>query len=497
MGLVVGMAEIEQLLGRHNEARRRLQRAYDELADPDSPARVWLLIALSANSLFLADHAGMLEWGRLAVEAAEVVGDDTLAAAALAAYTMGATFAGRVDLARELHRRAASLVDSLDDEELISRLDALSNLATAELYLDLHALTCRHGERGLSLARATGRTQLVPILIPILGCSLWMTGEMKRSAEVLDEAIEGARLVDNAQGLSLALFNRALSAVMAGDLETALEMGAESVELAQRVDDGVITAFAGAIHAQALCEAGEPEQAVELLIESVGGEDIPLLAGSWRATYFELLIRCRIELGQLDKARAAAMKVREQADEQGLQLSGLMADRAGAAVALAEDRPEDAADLARSAIARSEEIGARVHTATSRAFAGRALAAAGRADEAIAQLVRAADEFDALGALRYRDQAEAQLRNLGHAVHRRTPRGTPGGFGVELLTGREVEVAELVRDRRTNREIAEELFLSLKTVEAHMRNIFQKLDVSSRTEVAQLIGRTRTADSHT
>jgi hypothetical protein len=88
-----------------------------------------------------------------------------------------------------------------------------------------------------------------------------MTGEMTRSAEVLDEAIEGARLVDNAQGLSLALFNRTLSAVMAGDLETALEMGAESVELAQHVDNGVITAFAGAIHAQALCEAGEPEQA--------------------------------------------------------------------------------------------------------------------------------------------------------------------------------------------------------------------------------------------
>ena len=497
MGLVVATAEIEQLLGRHNEARARLQRAYEELADRDSPARVSALIALSTNSLFLADHPGMLEWGRLAVEAAEAAGDDTLAAAALAAYTMGATFAGEVDLARELHTRAARLVDSLDDARLVSRLDAVSNLATAELYLDLPALTCRHGERGLSLARSTGRTQLVPILIPILGCSLWMTGEMTRSAEVLDEAIEGARLVDNAQGLSLALFNRALSAVMAGDLETALEMGAESVELAQHVDNGVITAFAGAIHAQALCEAGEPKQAVERLLESVGGEDIPLLAGSWRATYFELLTRCRLELGEFEKARAAAVKVREQDDEQGLQLSGLMADRAGAAVALAEGRPEDAADLARSAIARSEEIGARVHAATSRALAGRALTAAGRADEAIAQLVRAADEFDALGALRYRDQAEAQLRSLGHAVHRRTRRGKREGLGVELLTGRELEVAELVHDRRTNREIAEELFLSLKTVEAHLRNIFQKLDVSSRAEVAQLIARTRTAEGNT
>jgi predicted ATPase/DNA-binding NarL/FixJ family response regulator len=496
VGLVVATAEIEQLLGRHNEARRRLQRAYDELADPDSSARVSVLIALSTNSLFLADHPAMLEWGRLAVEAADAVSDNALTAAALAAYTVGATFAGRIDLALELHRRAANLVDSLADDELVSRLDALSNLATAELYLDLHAMTCRHGERGLSLARTTGRTQLVPILIPILGCSLWLTGEMTRSAQVLDEAIEGARLVDNAQGLSLALFNRSLSAVMAGDLETALETGAESVELARQVDNGVITAFAGAIHAQALCEAGEPERAVELLLDSVGGEDIPLLAGSWRATYFELLTRCRLELGQLEPARAAAEKVREQAEEQGLQLSRLMADRAGAAVALADGRPDDASGLALSAFAQSEAIGARVHAATSGALAGRALAVAGRSDEAIAQLVRAADEFDALGALRYRDQAEAQLRSLGHAVHRRTRRGKSGGVGVELLTGRELEVAELVHHRRTNREIAEELFLSLKTVEAHMRNIFQKLDVSSRAEVAQLIGRAGTADGH-
>jgi predicted ATPase/DNA-binding NarL/FixJ family response regulator len=497
VGLVVATAEIEQLLGHHKDARARLQRAHEELTDRASPARVSLLIALSTNSLYLADHRGMLEWGRRALEAADEVGDVTLSAAALAAYTMGATFAGQVDFALEQHVRAASLVDSLADDELLSRLDALSNLATAELYLDLHAFTCRHGERGLSLARSTGRTQLLPILIPILGCSLWMTGELRRSAEVLDEAIEGARLVDNAQGLSLALFNRALSAVMAGDLEIALEMGAESVELAHAVDNGVITAFAGAIHAQALCEAGEPKRAVELLLDSVGGEDIPLLAGSWRATYFELLTRCCLELGQIENARAAAEKVRAQADEQGLQLSGLMADRAGAAVALAEGRAEDATDLALSAVGRSEEIGARVHAATSRALAGRALSASGRSEETIGQLVRAADDFDALGALRYRDQVEALLRTLGKTIHRRTRGGKRDGSGVELLTGREVEVAELVRAHRTNREIAGELFLSLKTVEAHMRNIFQKLGVSSRAEVAELLARTEPVDART
>jgi DNA-binding CsgD family transcriptional regulator len=284
---------------------------------------------------------------------------------------------------------------------------------------------------------------------------------------------------------------------MAGDLETALEMGAESVELARTVDNGVITAFAGAIYAQALCEAGEPDRAVELLLDSVGGEDIPLLAGSWRATYFELLTRCCLELGQVDNARAAAQKVREQADEQGLQLSGLMADRAGAAVALAEGRPEDATDLALSAVARSEEIGARVHAATSRALAGRALSSAGRSDEATAQLVQAANDFDALGALRYRDQVEAQLRRLGKTIHRRTRRGKGDGSGMELLTGRELEVAELVCDHHTNREIAGELFLSQKTVEAHMRSIFHKLGVSSRGEVAGLVTRMQAVDGRT
>jgi len=495
VNLVARCAELEQLLGRHNESRTRLRRAYEELGDPHSPAGTSLLIALSASSLYLSDHSGMLEWGRLAVEAAEVVEDDSLLAAALAVHTMGAAFAGRTDLALELRERAARLVDSLGDAELTPRLEALSSLATAELYLDLHAEGCRHGERGLSLARATEQMHLVPLLTPILGTSLCMVGEMERSAEVLDDAIEAARLVDNAQALSLNLFDRALSAVMAGDLETALALGAESVELARGIDNGVITAFAGAIHSQALLEAGDPGRALRLLLDAVGGEEIPLLAGSWRATYLELLARCSLELDLLGGARAAAAMARAQADEDGLQLSGLMADRAAAAVALVDGSPEGAVELALSAVSRSESIGARVQTATSRALAGRALATAGRREDAIAMLEQAADEFDALGAVRYRNQADAELRTLGRIVRRRTPRGGPDGSGVALLSGRELEVAELVRERHTNREIAEELFLSLKTVETHMRNIFHKLGVGSRGEVAEMLDRARTGGS--
>ena len=107
----------------------------------------------------------------------------------------------------------------------------------------------------------------------------------------------------------------------------------------------------------------------------------------------------------------------------------------------------------------------------------------------MAELKHAASELQACGALRYRAAAERELRRLGHRIHRRTRPGKLDRTGVEALTERELQVARLVVDRRTNPEIAEALFLSPKTVETHMRNIFHKLDVSSRVEVARTVER--------
>jgi len=118
--------------------------------------------------------------------------------------------------------------------------------------------------------------------------------------------------------------------------------------------------------------------------------------------------------------------------------------------------------------------------AEARLLGGRALASAGDRDGALELLREAAQSFAEHGAERRRLEAGREMRRLGHRDS--IPRGGPDGE--HSLSAREREVAELVAAHRTNAEIAAELFLSVKTVETHLRNIFRKLGVSSRREIA-------------
>lgn len=85
--------------------------------------------------------------------------------------------------------------------------------------------------------------------------------------------------------------------------------------------------------------------------------------------------------------------------------------------------------------------------------------------------------------------AERELRKLGRRIYRRTRSGSGVGIGIGSLTERELQVTRLVVDRRTNARIAAELFLSEKTVETHMRNIFNKMGVATRVDLARAVER--------
>jgi ATP/maltotriose-dependent transcriptional regulator MalT len=276
---------------------------------------------------------------------------------------------------------------------------------------------------------------------------------------------------------------------MAGDLELAVRLAEESIALTGELDDRLITTYARWGLATALLEKGEGERATQALIAAAAGDDLQRIPESWRAHYLELLTRCMLALGDPTAAERAAARARAAAERVRCQAATAMAERAAAAVLLARGDLEGAAERALTAATVGGAAGARVDAARSRTLAGRALAAAGERERALAELDEAARELETCEARRFRAEAEHELRRLGRRFSRRTRPRDPDGEGVDRLSGRELEVARLVVDRHTNPQIARELVLSEKTVETHMRNIFRKLGVSSRADVARTLER--------
>ena len=480
-------AAVERQLGQYEQAHARLVSALRNLPEPTSVESVELLIELTLNEFYRSRYEAMHDWAGRAVGAAKVLGDPALLAAALAMPAFADATTGPTDRARSHRAEAAALVDQLSDDELSRRPDAASWLAAAELYLDFYAEADAHASRAHGLARATGRGDPLFRLYPILPRIWYLRGKLAEAAELLDGAIEAGRLLGSPPALAGNLFNRSVVAVAVGDLDLALATAEEAVELTRHLDEGFVAAWAAVRLAGVLLETGQPDRAVELLLGRAGGAEVTLIPGGSRAYCLELLTRCWLALDRRGEAERAAALTAVAATAVQLPLATAWADRAAAAAALHSGETGRAVERALASADAAQEVGAPIEGALSRTLAGRALAQAGQSDRAVAELRRAAAAFDACGALRYRDGAERELGKLGHRPHRRTHAGNTDGTRIDSLTERELQVARLVVDRRTNPEIASELFLSQKTVETHLRNIFRKIDVSTRVELARVV----------
>jgi DNA-binding NarL/FixJ family response regulator len=483
-------AAVESLLGRHEQAGTRLANAIERLPDQGSQEAVALMNELTVNLVWRAKYEEMHACAERAVGAARRLGDLPLTAAALALLTLAESMMGAADRAEACRLEATALVDSLSDEDLACHLESATRLAGTELYAGWYADGDRHATRALAVARASGQGgELFLVLVLTLG-GLWrMRGKLAQAGELLDGGIEAARLLGNTHALVWSLGSRSAAALHAGDVALALAAAQEAVDLTSDLDEGFHSAEAAVDLARVLLETGEPQRAADLLVGSAGGEELVLIAGGPRAHYLESLTLCWLALDRPTDARRAAVAAGAWASSLQLPMAIAWANRAAAAVDLYSGNASAAAERALLAVAGAEEVGAPIEEALSRTLAGRALAQTGETDRALSELQHAAAALEACGALRWRDEAERELRKLGHHVHHRTRRGKAGATGIEALTSRELQVARLVVDRKTNPQIAAELFLSQKTVETHLRNIFRKVDVSSRVELARTVER--------
>ena len=100
-----------------------------------------------------------------------------------------------------------------------------------------------------------------------------------------------------------------------------------------------------------------------------------------------------------------------------------------------------------------------------------------RRTDARVHLRAALEAFRQLGALPWEQRAEAELRATGETVRKRDL------SAAEQLTPQELQIAGLVTEGLTNKEIAAQLFLSPRTVDYHLRKVFTKLGIASRADL--------------
>jgi DNA-binding CsgD family transcriptional regulator len=481
--LVAECAGIEQTLGHHDDAHRRLVAALDALPEIDVTGAVALMCAIAQDRLYRTEYAAAREWSQRARAAA--AGQPLPVAESATGLALAAAFSGATTEAGTACSEAATLVDAMSDEEIAGSADPMiARLAGAELLVDRHADAARHAERALAAARAVDSHHHFPVLC-WTGMVRTALGRLAEATSLLDEAVEAARSSGNPAILGWMLLARSTTASAAGEADVALATAQESVAVLRGPNRTLPAAWSALALAAAVAPT-DPATAEHALV-SACGPDLDALPQPLRPAAFALLARCRLALDR--PAADAVTAARRCAEESGLASARAAADTADAELTLHRGEPRRAAELALAAAAAAASIGAVVEAASARELAGRALAKAGATERAIAELRRASGEFEQCGAPRRTAAVERRLRALGdRGRHRRSRPGT-GTAGMSSLTGRELQVARMIVDRRTNAEIGAELFLSGKTVETHLRNIFRKLDVASRVEVARVVER--------
>jgi DNA-binding CsgD family transcriptional regulator len=191
---------------------------------------------------------------------------------------------------------------------------------------------------------------------------------------------------------------------------------------------------------------------------------------AWRSALAEALARA----DELEEARAVVMEEVELAREFGVTRELGMALRAWGTIV-------GDVDLLRESVSVLAESGARLEWARALTDLGAALRRGGHRVEAREPLRTAVDTARRCGATVLAERAHEELLASGARPRRLALRGW------ESLTASEQRVARLVGDGLSNREIAERLFLSEKTVEGHLGNVYRKLEIGSRSRLPGIV----------
>lgn len=439
-------------------ARDTLLDAAAELAPYDNAAALDAVL-LAGDAIAQAGHPGRFA-AVVRHALAHAPHGDTVAvhhAAGLAALLSGADAAGFARLRRAVHL-AARETDSV----------TLVRTARAAVLIGDDVRAGELAARAAALARSAGATALVPQALETCAFADLATGHYDAAATAAGEGADLAR-GSGQYGLAGGLFGiLAVLAALVGDRESCHLR----IRAARAQDSAARPGHSRALTAWALALLDLVEGRPAATVERLAGED------------GNLVVRIAAAPHLLEAATRAAVDLPHAAPDAFDRWSSHTGQPSWLALrarcrALRSPDDEAADQHFREALHRHTPGDfAEAHT---QLLYGRNLRHRRRPAAAREHLRRAGETFRLLDAQPWAAQADRELRAAGERIE---PYAVPANVA---LTAQQERIAHLVAGGATNREVAQELHLSPRTIDHHLRNVFTRLGVRSRTELARLI----------
>jgi DNA-binding CsgD family transcriptional regulator/tetratricopeptide (TPR) repeat protein len=522
--VVTDLARVRQRLGDYPAALQLWQRALKVARDADDPTR----IASIERTIGLARYwSGAFEDALshydASVSAARRAGDGHLEARVIIAKASCLQAIGRTADSRDEIERALELATTIGDDGLLAR--AHRALLLQYVWTGPAEKAREHGARAIVLAESSGQRSVAWSAHWALAMLGGLTG---KSDEIRRHLIDAHRIADELRSPLFRVWTAEVEIEYAagiGDWDQAVALAERTIDVARTLGQRTllprVLVWLSLLHfgrgdiargkacvdeAWELSGAGDPTGAARDVFSvvpahigraayhltmreydeaiRVGELGLAIADGSGQIVWtihrlMPVIAEASLWVNDIRRASSLGKRLRRESTALGHRLGLAWADACDALVQALEGKPERAISLLRGAAEALEAIPFVPDAARLRRRLAMALADSGDREEATRELRRAHEVFAHLGAEPELDATRDQLRELGARPPTRV-----AAQGVAGLTGREVEIVRLVAARRSNKEIGAALGISARTASTHLSNIFGKLGVESRGELA-------------
>ena len=438
-----------------------------EAADPGAAA-----ILLTNAATIVQHRLDLPQAFRLAERAWQLAGDGAIDDAELChIVSFQHVLAGRVREGIELALHCADLVEASEGRLVVA--DAAATL----LYVGEYAAARRLLEKAVVANRAAGAFGDLAYTLHMYAQLEWYSGNLRRAYAHALEAVAVVEEMGTPQGSDECACRLATFEATLGREEDSRRHARRALESALHLGDTWNAAKArNALGLLALL-TGDPSGAAEQLASGVAAlED----GGVGNPNHFRVhpdLVEAYVRLGRTDEAEPVVAALERQAEATQISWTVSAARRCRALVTEDDDAATGAFD---DALRLDDGTSAFERARTELCF-GEHLRRHGHRRDSRIHLGAALEAFEARGALPWAERARSELRASGLTLRRREPAVQ------EQMTQQELQIARLVADGKTNRDVAAALFLSPKTIEFHLTHIYRKLDIHSRSELVRRI----------